>query len=75
MQQSNSEQSGVLISRHHNPVVRLTNSGPLKPKVMRGDETRKLGWVSPSFGVRYPSDQIIFEGELNHPSKLTFELF
>jgi len=64
----------VLISRNGHPIARLVSKGPMTARIVRGDETLGLGWVSPSFGVRVPTDQIIFEGRLNTPSKIEIEL-
>ena len=64
----------LLIEAGGRPVARLTNSGPLTPAIVRGDATSNLGWVSPSFSVRVPADQIILKGNLDRPSVVTVTL-
>ena len=50
----------VTVTGNHGALARLVSMGPLKPKIVRGDENSSLGWVSPSFGVRVPTDQNSF---------------
>jgi uncharacterized heparinase superfamily protein len=69
-----SDRLAVLISRNGHPIARLVSDGPMKARIARGDEKLGLGWLSPSFGVRVPTDQILFEGKLNTPSKIDIEL-
>ena len=45
-------------------ILYLESLGPLSARVVRGDETEKLGWISKSFGSREPTSQILFEGVL-----------
>jgi len=55
-------------------LVRLTGNESLQPRVVRGDESSGLGWLSPSFGIKIPTDQILFEGILREPSEIKIEL-
>jgi uncharacterized heparinase superfamily protein len=64
----------LLIAAGGRPVARLQCAGALKPAIVRGDEASALGWVSPSFGVRVPTDQIVFRGNLDTPSVTTVTL-
>jgi len=65
------DRSGVLIARNNLQIIRIASAGPLRPRVVRGDKATGLGWLSPSFGVRVPTDQILFEGRLDEPSTIT----
>ena len=38
---------------------------------VRGEETLPAGWVSPSFGQRRPTDQLIFKGSLGSNAAIT----
>ncbi|WP_284267092.1 alginate lyase family protein [Bradyrhizobium iriomotense] len=58
------DRSGVLITRSNLQLVRISSAGPLKARVVRGDQATGLGWLSPSYCVRVPTDQILFEGHL-----------
>jgi hypothetical protein len=53
----------------------LVSTGPLKARIIHGDEESALGWVSPSFGIRVPSDQVIFDGNLKGTSTIKIEVF
>ena len=64
----------LLIAAGGRPLARLESTGPLAPEIVRGDETSNLGWVSPSFSVRVPADQIILKGNLDRPSVVTVTL-
>ena len=64
----------VLIAADGRPLARLASTGPLKAEIIRGDANSNLGWVSPSFGVRVPADQILFKGTLEKPSAITVTL-
>jgi Heparinase II/III-like protein/Heparinase II/III N-terminus len=64
----------VLISGHGRSIARLISAGPLKPRIVRGEEKSGRGFVSPSFGVRVPADQILFEGVLKKPSSIMIDL-
>lgn len=64
----------VLIVSNRCSIVHLASAGPLEARIIRGDEKSRLGWVSPSFGVRVPADQILFEGILTKPSRITIDL-
>jgi hypothetical protein len=55
-------------------LVRLTGNDSLRPRVVHGDESSGLGWLSPSFGIMIPTDQILFEGFLREPSEIKIEL-
>lgn len=61
----------VLITHNNRPLVRMESVGPLRPGVVHGDEATGLGWLSPFFGLRVPTDQILFEGILCEPSTVT----
>jgi hypothetical protein len=65
------DRRGVLVSHNDRQVVRIASAGPLKARVVRGDDATGLGWLSPSFGVRMPTEQILFEGHLDKPSTIT----
>jgi uncharacterized heparinase superfamily protein len=65
------DRSGVLIARNNRQLIRIASAGPLVARVVRGDQTTGLGWFSPAFGVRTPTDQILFEGFLCKPSTIT----
>jgi hypothetical protein len=65
------DRSGVLINHNNLPFIRIASAGPLRARVVRGDEATGLGWLSPSFGVRIPTDQVLFEGHLDKPSTIT----
>ena len=69
------DRSGVSITCKGLQIIRIVSVGPLRPRVVRGDEATELGWFSPSFGVRLPTDQILFEGHLDGPSTITIGLF
>jgi hypothetical protein len=45
-------------------LMRLSGTGGLAPRLVRGDEDEKLGWLSPRFGVKLPAWQLRFEGKL-----------
>jgi uncharacterized heparinase superfamily protein len=68
------DRNGVLITRNNLQVIRIASAGPLRSRVVRGDEATGLGWSSPSFGVRVPTDQILFEGHLHKPSTITISV-
>jgi uncharacterized heparinase superfamily protein len=68
------DRSGVLIARNNLQIIRVASAGPLRPRVVRGDEATGLGWLSSSFGVRMPTDQILFEGRLDKPSTITISV-
>jgi hypothetical protein len=68
------DQSGVLITHSGLQLIRITSAGPLKARVVRGDQATGLGWLSPSFGLRIPTDQILFEGCLYKPSTITISV-
>ena len=64
----------LLIAVAGRPLVRLANTGPLMADIIRGDANSNLGWISPSFGVRVPTDQIVFKGTLDGPSTIVVNL-
>jgi len=66
--------SEVLVTHDQGHVVRIASVGPLRARILRGDEATGLGWVSPSFGVRVPTDQILFEGHLDGTSTITIDV-
>jgi hypothetical protein len=68
------DRSEVLVTNNQGHVARIASIGPLRPRIAHGDETTRLGWLSPSFGVRVPTDQILFEGHLDHPSMITISV-
>jgi hypothetical protein len=68
------DRSGVLITHKNLQLVRIASAGSLRARVVRGDKATGLGWLSPSFGVRIPTDQILFEGHLRKPSTLTISV-
>jgi hypothetical protein len=68
------DRSGVLITHNNLQLIRIASAGQLRARVVRGDEATGLGWLSPSFGVIIPTDQIIFEGHLYQPSTVTISV-
>jgi hypothetical protein len=69
------EQDGtLLIAVDGRPLVHLVSTGPLTADIYRGDASSNLGWISPSFGVRVPTDQIVFKGTLDRPSTIMVNL-
>jgi Heparinase II/III-like protein/Heparinase II/III N-terminus len=66
---------GVVVTRNAISIARLANAGELKARIVRGDDKLGLGWVSPSFGIRVPADQILFEGTLRRSSTIQIEIF
>jgi hypothetical protein len=66
--------SGVLVTHNNRQLIRIASAGPLRARAVRGDEATGLGWLSPSFGVSIPTDQILFEGYLYKPSTLTISV-
>nr|WP_246583787.1 alginate lyase family protein [Bradyrhizobium iriomotense] len=69
------DRSGVSITCKGLQIIRVASTGPLRPRVVRGEEATGLGWFSPSFGIRLPTDQILFEGHLEGISTITLGLF
>lgn len=65
------DRSGVLITRDNLQFIRVASAGPLRARVVHGDNATGRGWSSPSFGVLMPTDQILFEGQLRKPSIIT----
>jgi hypothetical protein len=68
------DQSGVLITHNNVQLIRIASAGPLRARVVRGDQATGLGWFSPSFGVRTATDQMLFEGQLDKSSTITINL-
>jgi uncharacterized heparinase superfamily protein len=68
---SSVDRGEVLITNNEGQVARIASTGPLRARIVHGDEKTGLGWLSPSFGVRVPTDQILFEGHLDKPSTIT----
>lgn len=68
------DQRGVVVTHNNRRLIRIASTGPLRTRVVRGDEATGLGWVSPSFGERTPTNQILFEGRLNKPSTITISV-
>ncbi len=68
------DRNEILVANNEGHVARIASIGPLRARVVRGDETTRLGWLSPSFGVRVPTDQILFEGRLDNPSTITISV-
>jgi Heparinase II/III-like protein len=68
------DRSGVLITHNNLQFIRIASAGPLRARVVRGDQVTGLGWLSPSFGVRIPTDQILFEGDLDETSTITIDV-
>jgi hypothetical protein len=68
------DRSGILVTHNDRQLIRIASVGPLRARVVRGDEETGLGWLSPSFGVRVPTNQILFEGHLWKPSAITISV-
>lgn len=69
------DQRTVLITRSNLELIRVSSAGPLKAQVVRGAPATGLGWLSPSYGVRVPTDQILFEGHIHDATSIiTIEL-
>jgi hypothetical protein len=68
------DRSGVLITHNNLQLIRIASAGPLRARVVRGDQATGLGWFSPSFGVRTATDQILFEGHLVENSTITINV-
>ena len=64
----------LLIAAGGRPLARTDKHRSAEASIIRGDETSNLGWVSPSFGVRVPADQILLKGNLDTPSVVTVTL-
>jgi hypothetical protein len=64
----------LVIAADERSLVRLVSVGPLSPEILRGDTKSNFGWVSPSFGIRVPTDQLLFRGTLKQPSVITVQL-
>jgi hypothetical protein len=71
----NANKAEVDVLRRGQCVLRMSANASLRPRIVRGSELEGLGWVSPSFGTRIPTDQILFEGILKGPSEITIRLF
>lgn len=54
----------VVVQEGEREILLLSGNGALMPRVIRGDERERLGWVSPIFGVKTAADQIVFQGVL-----------
>jgi uncharacterized heparinase superfamily protein len=58
------DRNGLLITQNNCELIRIG-----------GDQATELGWLSPSFGVRIPTDQILFESHLHDTtSTITIEV-
>jgi hypothetical protein len=68
------DQSGILVTHNDRQLIRIASVGPLRARLVRGDQESGLGWLSPSFGVRVPTDQILFEGHLCKSSTITISV-
>ena len=68
------DRTGILVTHNDRQLIRIAIAGPLRARVVRGDEEAGLGWLSPSFGVRVPTDQILLEGHLWEPSAITISV-
>ena len=66
--------TNVIVQDGQKDILRLSGDGALMPSVVRGDERARLGWVSPTFGVRVPADQIMFRGTLSGPSVVRIDV-
>jgi len=64
----------VMVRNERGEVLRLSGDGSLTPRIVRGDAVNGLGWMSPSFCVLIPTDQILFEGNLGKPSRITIDI-
>jgi hypothetical protein len=69
-----SKTKDVVVSSARGNVLRFVSDGQLKPRIARGDQATGLGWVSPSFGVRLPADQIRYEGRLTGRSAIRMDI-
>jgi uncharacterized heparinase superfamily protein len=64
----------VSVTNDRGEVLHMISDGPLWPRIVRGDEVTGLGWISPSFGLCIPTDQIVFEGHLEKSSTIRIHL-
>ena len=64
----------VLVAHHGTNLLRIASNGILRPRIYRGDEETGLGWTSPSFGLRTPADQVLFDGRLDGSSVINIRL-
>jgi Heparinase II/III-like protein/Heparinase II/III N-terminus len=65
--------TAVVVEKGERGILRLSGNGALVPCIIRGDERMQLGWVSPTFGVRTPADQILFRGVLRGRSVIRID--
>jgi uncharacterized heparinase superfamily protein len=68
-----SDKRSAVITKEGKPLLRLTARGLLTAKVVRESDTG-LGWISPSFGVKQATDQLLFVGDLAAPSTILLQL-
>jgi uncharacterized heparinase superfamily protein len=64
----------VMIACDGDTLLEIAGNGILKPRIVRGSEAEGLGWISPTFGLRIPTDQILFEGHLEAPSVIDIRM-
>jgi uncharacterized heparinase superfamily protein len=64
----------VIVTNNFDEVIQFTGNEVLCPRIVRGDQATGLGWVSPSYGVRVPADQVLFEGCLNTHSIIRIDV-
>jgi hypothetical protein len=63
--------NSVALSGPQNMKMQIVSDGQTRPRIIRGEVASGLGFVSPSFGVRVATDQILFEGHLASPSTIS----
>jgi hypothetical protein len=66
--------NAVMIRDGNKCILCLSGNGALLPQICRGDESSRSGWVSPSFGLRFPAGQVTFRGVLLRPSEIRIDI-
>jgi hypothetical protein len=69
------KETDVIVRDENGEILRFSGGGPLAPHVVRGDGSARLGWQALNFGVRVPTYQILFRGQLSRPSTIRLEIF
>lgn len=67
-----SDERSAVITKEGKPLLHLTARCLLSPKIVRASDTG-LGWISPSFGIKQATDQLLFVGDLLTPSTVLLQ--